>query len=62
MLLNLIKGEEVIGESQTNAFKLIIVQYAGKFIIPASMDEYMITPYYKLLGLECGIIKAYVRL
>lgn len=60
-ILNLIEGEEAVIESSTGAFKPFVVHYAETFIIPASIDEYTITPYGKAVGKECGTIKAYVR-
>lgn len=60
-VLNLIEGEEAVIESSTGAFKPFVVHYAETFIIPASIDEYTITPYGKAVGKECGTIKAYVR-
>lgn len=60
-VLNLIEGEEAVIESSTSAFKPFVVHYAETFIIPASIDEYTITPYGKAVGKECGTIKAYVR-
>ena len=60
-VLNLIEGEEAVIESSKGAFKPFVVHYAETFIIPASIDEYTITPYGKAVGKECGTIKAYVR-
>lgn len=60
-VLNLIEGEEAVIESSTGAFKPFVVHYAETFIIPASIDEYTITPYGKAVGKKCGTIKAYVR-
>lgn len=60
-VLNLIEGEEAIIESPNGAFKPFVVHYAETFIIPANVNEYIISPYGKSAGKECATIKAYVR-
>ena len=60
-VLNLIEGEEAIIESPNGAFKPFVVHYAETFIIPANVNEYIISPYGKSAGKECVTIKAYVR-
>ena len=60
-VLNLIEGEEAIIESPNGAFKPFVVHYAETFIIPAIVNEYIISPYGKSAGKECATIKAYVR-
>lgn len=60
-VLNLIEGEEAIIESPNGAFKPFVVHYAETFIIPANVNEYIISPYVKSAGKECATIKAYVR-
>ena len=60
-VLNLIEGEEAIIESPNGAFKPFVVHYAETFIIPAYVNEYIISPYGKSAGKECATIKAYVR-
>ncbi|MCS3058091.1 class I mannose-6-phosphate isomerase [Bacteroides salyersiae] len=60
-VLNLIEGEEAIIESPNGAFKPFVVHYAETFIIPANVNEYIISPYGKSVGKECATIKAYVR-
>lgn len=60
-VLNLIKGEEAIIESPNGAFKPFVVHYAETFIIPANVNEYIISPYGKSASKECATIKAYVR-
>ncbi len=60
-VLNLIEGEEAIIESPNRAFKPFVVHYAETFIIPANVNEYIISPYGKSAGKECATIKAYVR-
>ena len=59
-VLNLIEGEEAIIESPNGAFKPFVVHYAETFIIPANVNEYIISPYGKSAGKECATIKAYV--
>lgn len=44
-VLNLIEGEEAIIESPNGAFKPFVVHYAETFIIPANVNEYIISPY-----------------
>lgn len=60
-VLTLLKGEEVIVESPTNAFEPFIVHYAEAFIVPAQVKEYLITPYGESNGEECITIKASIR-
>lgn len=60
-VLNLIEGEEAIIESPNGTFKPFVVHYAETFIIPANVNEYIISPYGKSAGKECATIKAYVR-
>ena len=60
-VLNLIEGEEAIIESPNGAFKPFVVHYAETFIIPANVNEYIISPYGKSAGKECATIKAYLR-
>ena len=42
-VLNLIEGEEAIIESPNRAFKPFVVHYAETFIIPANVNEYIIS-------------------
>ena len=56
-VLNLIEGEEAIIESPNGAFKPFVVHYAETFIIPANVNEYIISPYGKSAGKECATIK-----
>ncbi len=60
-VLNVIKGDELIIESPTDAFGAFVVHYAETFIIPASVGEYTIRPHGQSVGHYCGTIKAYVR-
>ena len=55
-VLNLIEGEEAIIESPNGAFKPFVVHYAETFIIPANVNEYIISPYGKSAGKECATI------
>ena len=59
-VLNLVQGEEAIVTSPTGAFKPYVVHYAETFIVPASVDEYVISPTEKSGG-ELATIKAFVR-
>ncbi len=56
--LNLVDGDEIEVVSPTNAFKPFTVHYAETFIIPASIDEYIIQ---SKDASEYKVIKAYVR-
>ncbi|MBZ9685458.1 class I mannose-6-phosphate isomerase [Clostridium estertheticum] len=60
-VLNLVQGEEAIVESPNNSFEPFIVHYAETFIIPACVEEYLITPCGKSIGNRIATIKAYVR-
>lgn len=60
-VLNLVEGDEAVVTSPNGAFEPFVVHYAETFIIPASIGDYVISPYGKSLGKECGTIKAYVR-
>lgn len=60
-VLNLIEGDEAIVESPTNAFEPFVVHYAETFIIPACVDEYMVSPVDAAEGKTFATIKAFVR-
>lgn len=60
-VLNLIEGDEVIVESPTDAFEPFVVHYAETFIIPACVDEYMVSPVDAVEGKTFATIKAFVR-
>jgi mannose-6-phosphate isomerase class I len=60
-VLNLVEGREVIVESPSNAFEPYVIHYAETFIVPAAVGEYTIRPHGESIGLECGTLKAYVR-
>lgn len=60
-VLNVIKGDELIVESPTDAFEPFVVHYAETFIVPASVGDYTIRPYGSSVGKYCGTIKAFVR-
>lgn len=57
-VLNLVEGETAVVSSPAGAFEPFEVHYAETFIVPAQVDEYVITP---LGNRECATIKAYVR-
>lgn len=58
-MLNLVEGNEAVIESPTDSFDPFTVHYAETFIIPASVDEYIIKNPDK--GARIGVIRAYVR-
>lgn len=60
-VLNLVEGEEVVVTSPSGSFAPFVVHYAETFIIPASVNEYVIEPHGASEGRECATIKAYVR-
>lgn len=60
-VLNVIKGDELIVESPTDAFEPFVVHYAETFIVPAGVGAYTIRPYGASVGKYCGTIKAFVR-
>lgn len=60
-VLNLVQGEEAIVESPNNSFDPFIVHYAETFIIPACVEEFLISPHGKSIGNRLATIKAYVR-
>ncbi len=60
-VLNLVEGEEVVVTSPSGSFTPFVVHYAETFIVPASVDDYMIEPYGRSEGKVCATIKAYVR-
>jgi mannose-6-phosphate isomerase class I len=61
-VLNLVEGREAIVESPTGAFEPYVIHYAETFIVPAAVGEYTIRPHGESEGLECGTLKAYVRI
>ncbi len=60
-VLNVIEGDELLVESETDAFVPFVVHYAETFIIPACVGSYTIRSYGVSEGKTCGTIKAYVR-
>ncbi|MEI8202676.1 MAG: class I mannose-6-phosphate isomerase [Bacteroidota bacterium] len=60
-VLNVVEGEEVLVESESNAFEAFVLHYAETFIVPAAVGQYSIRPYGKSEGKLCGTIKAVVR-
>lgn len=61
-LINLIAGDEVVVESPEGKFEPFHVHYAETFIVPASVENYTITPFGTGIGQQCATIKAYVRI
>jgi mannose-6-phosphate isomerase class I len=60
-VLNLAEGDEIIVESPNNEFEPLVVHYAETFIVPASVQQYIIRPYGRSVGQKCITIKASVR-
>jgi mannose-6-phosphate isomerase class I len=60
-VLNLVEGCEAIVESTGGQFEPFVVHYAETFIVPASVNEYTISPYGASEGSEIATIKAFVR-
>ncbi|MDB5025624.1 MAG: sugar-phosphate isomerase [Mucilaginibacter sp.] len=60
-VLNLIEGKEAVVTSPKNKFEPFVVHYAETFIIPASVEEYTISPYGESAGEVIGTIKAFIR-
>ncbi len=60
-VFNLVEGQEAIVESPEGKFEPFKVHYAETFIIPASVEEYMIRPCGKSEGKRIATIKAFVR-
>lgn len=60
-VLNVVEGEKAIIESPTGKFKPFEVHYAETFIIPASVEEYIIRPAGTEEGKPVGVIAASVR-
>jgi mannose-6-phosphate isomerase class I len=60
-ILNLVEGEEAIVESPDDMFEPFIVHYAETFIIPASIERYVIRPIGPSTGRTIATIKAFVK-
>jgi len=60
-VLTLLEGNEIIVESINGEFEPLIVHYAEAFIVPACVNEYLITPHGESRGKECITIKASIR-
>ena len=60
-VINLIKGDEAVVESPTDAFEPFVIHYAETFIVPASVGAYTIRPYGSSVGEEIGTLKAFIR-
>jgi mannose-6-phosphate isomerase class I len=59
-VLNLVEGDEVIVESQQDAFEPFAVHYAETFIVPASVGAYTIRPARPTIT-PYATVKAFVR-
>jgi len=60
-VLTLLEGNEIIVESVDGEFEPFIAHYAEAFIVPACVNEYLITPHGESRGKECITIKASIR-
>lgn len=60
-VFNLVEGEEAVITSPTGEFEPFVVHYAETFIVPASVESYVISPTEKSKGQTLMTIKAYVR-
>lgn len=60
-VFNLVEGEEAVISSPTGEFEPFVVHYAETFIIPASVESYVISPTEKSQGQQLITIKAFVR-
>jgi len=60
-VLNLVEGREALVSSPNNKFAPFVVHYAETFVIPASIDEYIIQPCSEETQQTLATIKAYVR-
>ena len=56
-----IKGEELSIESPSHDFEPFIVHYAETFIVPASVQQFVLKPVSNDQSEECGVILAFVR-
>ncbi|QGQ97703.1 mannose-6-phosphate isomerase [Paenibacillus psychroresistens] len=60
-MLNLVEGDEAVVESPDGMFDPFVVHYAETFIIPASIERYVIRPGGTSTGQTLAIIKAFVK-
>jgi mannose-6-phosphate isomerase class I len=60
-VLNLVEGEEAVVESPDGMFEPFVVRYAETFIIPASIERFVLTPSGPSAGRTIATIKAFVR-
>ncbi|MDB5052217.1 MAG: mannose-6-phosphate isomerase [Bacilli bacterium] len=60
-MLNLVEGEEAVVESPDGMFDPFVVHYAETFIVPASIERYVIRPSGPSTDRTIAIIKAYVK-
>lgn len=60
-VLNLVEGEEAIVESPDGLFDPFVVHYAETFIVPASIESYVIRPSGPSTGQTIATIKAFVK-
>jgi hypothetical protein len=60
-MLNLVEGEEAVVESPDGMFEPFIVHYAETFIVPASIERFVIRPSGPSIGQTIATIKAFVK-
>jgi len=60
-VLNLVDGAQAVVESPDAKFPPFVVHYAETFIIPASVERYIIRPHGPSVGKRITTIKAYVK-
>lgn len=61
-MLNLVEGEQATVSSPSNAFEPFVVHYAETFIVPESVEEYVIEPSGPSEGSEIAVVQASVRI
>lgn len=60
-MLNLVEGDEAVVESPTGAFEPFTVRYAETFVVPASVEQYVIRPGDGSRSGKLATIKAFVK-
>lgn len=60
-VLNLIEGEEAVVESPDGMFEPFVVHFAETFMIPASIERFIIKPSGSSIGRTIATIKAFVK-
>ncbi|PAT01711.1 mannose-6-phosphate isomerase [Candidatus Izimaplasma bacterium ZiA1] len=60
-VMNLVDGEEAIIKSPSNDFEPFVIHYAETVIIPASINEYTVSPHGPSKGKKVTTLKAYIK-